>query len=136
MAEGLGAMSINKVIAMHTNRGERGFALLEILIGISLFTIGVLAVATMQISAIRGNRLGNEVTQATFLAEDKLEELKNSADIASESDDSDQQGVFTRTWQISPATGDSQLVTVTVAWATGGANHNVALSTFTSGGGH
>jgi type IV pilus assembly protein PilV len=129
-------MSINKVIPMHTNRGERGFALLEILIGISLFTIGVLAVATMQISAIRGNRLGNEVTQATFLAEDKLEELKNSADIASESDDSDQQGVFTRTWQISPATGDSQLVTITVAWATGAANHNVALSTFTSGGGH
>lgn len=129
-------MSINKVIAMHTNRGERGFTLLEILISISIFTIGVLAVATMQISAIRGNRLGNEVTQATFLVEDKLEELKNSADIASESDGSDQQGIFTRTWQISPATGDSQLVTVTVAWSIGGPNHNVTLSTITSGGGH
>jgi type IV pilus assembly protein PilV len=136
MAGGLGTMSINKVITMHTNRGERGFTLLEILIGISIFAIGVLAVATMQVSAIRGNRLGNEVTQATFLAEEKLEELKNSADIASESDGSDQQGIFTRTWQISPAVGDSRLVAVTVAWAIGGAHHNVAMRTITSGGGH
>jgi type IV pilus assembly protein PilV len=129
-------MSINKVSAMHTNRNERGFTLLEILIGISIFSIGVLAVATMQISAIRGNRLGNEVTQATFLAEDKLEELKNSADIASVPDSSDQEGIFTRSWQITPATGDSRLVTVTVTWTVGAASHNMALRTFTTGGGH
>jgi type IV pilus assembly protein PilV len=136
MAGGLGTMSINKVITMHTNRGERGFTLLEILIGISIFAIGVLAVATMQVSAIRGNRLGNEVTQATFLAEEKLEELKNSADIASVPDSSDQQGIFTRSWQITPATGDSRLVTVTLTWMVGAASHNMVLRTFTTGGGH
>jgi type IV pilus assembly protein PilV len=129
-------MSTNKGIAVPMNGGERGFTLLEILIGISIFAVGVLAVATMQISAIRNNRLGNEVTQATFLAEDKLEELKNSGDIASEPDSIDQQGIFTRSWQISPAAGNSQLVTVTVTWTIQGASHNVVLSTITSGGGH
>ena len=115
---------------------EKGFTLLEILIAISIFAIGVLAVASMQISAIRGNRLGNEVTQATFLAQDKLEELKNSSDIASVPDSNDQQGIFTRSWQITPATGDSRLVTVTVTWTVGGASRNMALRTVTTGGGH
>jgi type IV pilus modification protein PilV len=115
---------------------ERGFTLLEILIAVSIFAIGVLAVASMQVSAIRGNRLGSEVTQATILAQDKLEELKNSVDIASVPDSSDQQGIFTRSWQITPATGDSRLATVTVTWTVGGASHNMVLRTFTTGGGH
>lgn len=115
---------------------EKGFTLIEILIAISIFAIGVLAVASMQISAIRGNRLGNEVTQATFLAQDKLEELKNSSDIASVPDSNDQQGIFTRSWQIAPATGDSHLVTMTVTWTVAGASHNMVLRTITTGGGH
>jgi len=127
---------MNKKIGKRAAFIEKGFTLLEILIAISIFSIGVLAVASMQLSAIRGNRLGNEVTQATFLAQDKLEELKNSADIASAPDSNDQQGVFTRSWHITPATGDSHLVTVTVSWTVGGASHNMALRTFTTGGGH
>ena len=119
-----------------TITNKRGFTLLEILIAVSIFAIGVLAVASMQISAIRGNRLGNEVTQATLLAQDKLEELKNSADIASVPDSSDQQGIFTRSWQITPATGDSRLVTMTVTWTVAGASHNMVLRTITTGGGH
>ena len=55
---------------------ERGFTLLEVIIAISIFAVGVLAVATMQISATRGNRLGNELTQATTLAQMQIEELK------------------------------------------------------------
>ena len=115
---------------------NKGFTLLEVLIAISIFAVGLLGVATMQISAIRGNRLGNEVTQATFLGQAKLEELKNSTNVANEPDGNDQQGIFTRTWVITPNTAYSRRVTVTVAWTIGGNTHNVVLSTVTRGGGN
>lgn len=135
-------MSIKTRIAMHTNRGEketldkRGFTLLEVLIAIFILALGLLAVATMQISAVRGNRLGNEVTRATYLAQDKLEELKNSTDIASEPDGSDQQGIFNRIWVITPNTTYSRIVTVRVDWTVGGASHELVLTTITRGDGY
>ena len=115
---------------------NKGFPLLEVLIAISIFAVGLLGVATMQISAIRGNRLGNEVTQATFLGQAKLEELKNSTNVANEPDGNDQQGIFTRTWVITPNTAYSRRVTVTVAWTIGGNTHDVILGTVTRGGGN
>jgi type IV pilus assembly protein PilV len=114
---------------------ERGFSLVELLIAVSIFSIGILALATLQISAIGGNRLGNELTEATYLGQDKMEELKNSTDVASEPDGNDQQGIFNRSWQITPVTGNSQLVTVTVAWIVKGNNHDVVLRTVTGGNG-
>jgi len=54
---------------------ERGFTLLEIIIAISILTIGLLAVATMQITAIRGNNFAYIRTEGSTLAQDKMEEL-------------------------------------------------------------
>jgi prepilin-type N-terminal cleavage/methylation domain-containing protein len=52
-----------------------GFTLIEILIAISILSIGLLAVASMQVSAIRGNSHARHVTEGVTLAQDKLEEL-------------------------------------------------------------
>jgi type IV pilus assembly protein PilV len=54
---------------------ENGFTLLEILIAISLLTIGLLAVASMQVMAIRGNSFSGGTTEATTLAMDRIELL-------------------------------------------------------------
>jgi len=54
---------------------ENGFTLLEILIAISLLTIGLLAVASMQVMAIRGNSFSGGTTEATKLAMDRIELL-------------------------------------------------------------
>ena len=54
---------------------EEGFTLLEIIVAISILTVGLLAVASMQLSAIRGNAFAEGVTEATSLAVDYMEYL-------------------------------------------------------------
>lgn len=135
-------MSINIIAETSLNiekklPGEGGFTLIEVLIAITILTIGLLAVATMQVSAIHGNKMGNDVSRAIFLAQDKLEELKNSADITIvPTGGGDQTGIFNRNWQIGPSGTNSRSVTVTVSWITGGNNHSVALNTISRGGGY
>ena len=55
---------------------QHGFSLVEVLVAILLLTVGLLALAQMQTRAVASNAFGNELTQATFLAQDKLEELR------------------------------------------------------------
>jgi type IV pilus modification protein PilV len=54
---------------------EKGFTLLEVIVAISVLTIGLLAVASMQVSAIRGNASAYGMTEATSWATDQLEKL-------------------------------------------------------------
>jgi prepilin-type N-terminal cleavage/methylation domain-containing protein len=54
---------------------EQGFTLIEVFIAIAVLTFGILAVASMHISAIQGNSFAAHVTEGTTWAQDKLEEL-------------------------------------------------------------
>jgi prepilin-type N-terminal cleavage/methylation domain-containing protein len=55
---------------------QQGYSLVEVLVAILLLTVGLLALAKMQTGAVASNTVGNQLTQATFLAQDKLEELR------------------------------------------------------------
>jgi type IV pilus assembly protein PilV len=55
--------------------GEGGFTLLEVVVAISILTVGLLAVAIMQTTAIRGNDNAYRVTASTTWAQDRLEAL-------------------------------------------------------------
>ena len=54
---------------------QSGFTLLEVIIALSIFTIGILAVASMQISAIKGNAAAGGYTESTIWAGDQIERL-------------------------------------------------------------
>jgi type IV pilus assembly protein PilV len=54
---------------------QRGFTLLEVIVAISVLTVGLLAVATMQGSAIMANGSATNMTDATTLASNQLEKL-------------------------------------------------------------
>lgn len=56
-------------------RNAEGYTLIEILIAITILSVGLLAVATMQISAIRVNDTARRMTRRATIAQDKLEHL-------------------------------------------------------------
>ncbi len=54
---------------------QNGFTLLEVLIAILLFSIGLLALASMQITAIRANYFSGALTEASNWAAGQMEQL-------------------------------------------------------------
>jgi len=57
---------------------DRGFTFIEVLIVIAIFSIGVLAVASMQVTAIHANASARMSGEATALAANQLEALMAS----------------------------------------------------------
>ncbi len=58
-------------------KNNNGFSLLEVLIAIFIFAVGILAVGNMQITSIQGNSFANSLTEASTVAQNKIEELMN-----------------------------------------------------------
>ena len=54
---------------------EGGFTLVEVIVAVSILAIGLLAVASMQTSAITGNYRAYKVTEGTTWAQDRLEQI-------------------------------------------------------------
>lgn len=57
-------------------KSQMGFSLIEILVALTVFAVGMLAVATMQTSAVRGNQLASGLSEGLRAQnQDKVEEL-------------------------------------------------------------
>ena len=54
---------------------KKGFTLVEIMIALTIFSMGILGVAVMQISAIKGNASSSRLTTASAVAQGRMEEL-------------------------------------------------------------
>jgi type IV pilus modification protein PilV len=59
---------------------SRGFTLIETLFAMAIFSIGILAVGSMQISSINNNASARMRTEATILASEMVEELLSLED--------------------------------------------------------
>jgi len=110
---------------------KNGFTLIEVLASMIILSIGVLGLAPLIISAIQGNSFGNDMTNATFLAQDKIEELRNvNYDLMTSGQDT--VGAIQRQWAVqrnTPSTGVSK-ITVQASWSdVRGSNHQVTLIT-------
>lgn len=56
-------------------RAQHGFTLLEVMIALAIFAVGILAVSAMQINSINQNAAARIQTEATTVATDAMERL-------------------------------------------------------------
>lgn len=54
---------------------EKGFSLIEIMLGIAIFMVGMLGIALLQISSLKNDAFSNRLAEASTLGSAKLEEL-------------------------------------------------------------
>jgi type IV pilus modification protein PilV len=78
---------------------ERGFTIIEVLIAVVLLTVGVLAMVTTAALTTRMVTQGQIDTEATALATQQFEDLKNSCPAAG-TGGSTTKGPFTITWRV------------------------------------
>jgi len=57
------------------NRNDNGFTIIEVMIAIVILSIGILAVAKMQIASINSNSTAMKFTEATIAAQGQIESL-------------------------------------------------------------
>jgi prepilin-type N-terminal cleavage/methylation domain-containing protein len=118
--------------------GRKGFTLTEVLIGFVILAVGILAIASMQITSTKGGYFSNNVTRATIFAQDKLEYLKNlsyrNSDLSSgqHNEGTISGTIFSRQYTIVEDAGNSmKTITITVQW-TDRRNHSISFSTIRS----
>ena len=112
--------------------------MIEVLVGLVLLAIGLLAIAGMQITSVRGNFFSSNMTQASILAQDRLEILRNlpnaHADLNVGNHD---EGVIpgtiiTRDYDVSLIPGTTMLnITVRMRWRDT-SDHTISFSTVRS----
>jgi len=121
----------------------KGFTLIEVMIAILILAVGMMAMALLQISAIRGGAFANQVTQASIDGQDKIEELRNTdyAALAGGHDSvvSGNGITYTRTWTVTESippgttgtpTSKMKTIDLTVSWmGPQGRTHRIEFST-------
>ena len=106
-----------------------GFSLLETLVALAVFSIASVALSSGVLTSIRANSSSDHLTQATILAQDKLESLLASAPNFTSGSDTPRAG-FSRTWTIASATphvGVAQ-IDVAVSWSDP-TSHTITMTT-------
>jgi len=109
---------------------ETGFTLIEVMIALVIFSIGILGVAAMQIDFIQGNATARGVTEAANQASGKLEELV-ALSYDSVVSTNETVGDYTLNWTVTHPDPDGsgtvnddedqfKLIQLTVSWNDGG----------------
>jgi prepilin-type N-terminal cleavage/methylation domain-containing protein len=68
-------MSDDNIIVPDRKLNNKGFTLIEVLIALAIFSIGILGVATLQISSVNYNSYARRVTDATTRGVETMETL-------------------------------------------------------------
>ena len=110
------------------NTEAQGFSIIECLIALSIFTVGILAVATLVLSSIGENASARRITEATALAEARLEQLMALpySDIVA---DQETQGAYTVAWEVTEGdiVAETKSIMVTVSWWFRGRQRDVTV---------
>ena len=122
--------------------GEHGYTLLEVLIAISIFMVGILAIGSMQASALKGNSVAGGVTQAVEIAQRQIEEIMSieyepasPAAELTEGTTTFEETIFGNTYTVTrvvaahPSISNAITIQVRVAWRDYGVNKEIVYDT-------
>ena len=119
-------------------RGSRGFTLLEVMIAMVILAVSLLGLAGLQMVSLNSNSLASQITEATTLAQDRLERLITTpfANLSGGGGGNvtGATGVtYNVQWTVNPdpPVGSRANVTVTVQW-TQDTNHTVSIQSVIS----
>lgn len=101
--------------------------------------IGLLAIAALQVTSVRGNYFSNNLMQATYVAQDRLELLKNkpfnSAELQANNYNDGNTTVsgivFNRSYAVVDNANGYKTISYTITW-NDGVGHKIAFSTVRS----
>ena len=118
---------------------KKGFSLLEVLIGLVIFAIGLLAIAGMQVTSVRGNFFSNYLTQASYAGQERLEFLDNLPYASAEFSTGNHNDpattisgiVFNRSYTIVDDPNGYKIINYTIRW-NDGVNRSILFSTIRS----
>ena len=118
---------------------QGGFSLIEVLVAVVFLAIGVLAIAGLQVTSVRGNYFSNNLMQATYVAQDRLEFLKNlpfnssqlNANNYNDGNTTVSGIVFNRSYTVVDNVNGYKRITYVVTW-NDGVGHNITFSTVRS----
>ncbi len=117
---------------------NEGFTLIEIMIALVILSFGLVALAGVQISAIKGNAFSRRITTAVSVAEQTVEQIKttpyNNIQSQSPSQVTASNMNFSRQVSVTDNTPlpNMKTVQVTLTWNDGGKSHTVPVSTVIS----
>ncbi len=118
--------------------GQKGFTILEVLVAMIVLAIGLLGLAPMFVMSMRGNQFSREVSETAYLAQDRIEQLKNQTIISPiPFNETTSSGSYTRTVNVSDRTVDGTIppgvyrINVTLNWTDKqGRSHSTSYLTY------
>ncbi len=116
--------------------------LVEVLIAMTIFAIGLLGIGQLVGTTLRNNTTGHALTRATMLAQERIETLKllsidaMKGQCPEEGEPEKIDTVFQRKCAVDDSYSTSaNIIEVTVSWKNNGRTRDVTLKTMSLGGG-
>ena len=121
-------MLVYQISDLNKKINNRGLSIIEVIFALSIFAIGILAVSTLSISSINSNASARRLTDATSLAEDRLERLA-AMPYDEIQNGEETEGAYRITWVVieNEIVDQTKSITVTVNCPDGWKDTNVAI---------